>query len=54
MAFLLALVWSFNPAVAVGISVMGLVSWASIWIYLVANLLGGAAAIFKIANRHVR
>lgn len=37
---------AFNPAVAVGISVMGLASWSAIWIYLVANLLGGAAAAF--------
>lgn len=35
---------AFNPAVAVGISVMGLSAWANLWIYLVANLLGGAAA----------
>ena len=34
----------FNPAVAVGISTMGLVPWSSLWIYLVANLAGGAAA----------
>jgi aquaporin Z len=34
----------FNPAVAVGISVMGLASWSSIWIYLLANLLGGGVA----------
>ncbi len=34
----------FNPAVAVGITVMGLASAADIWIYLVANLAGGAAA----------
>lgn len=25
---------------------MGLVSWSAIWIYLVANLLGGAVAAF--------
>ena len=31
----------FNPAVAVGISVMGLSSGANIWFYLVANLAGG-------------
>lgn len=45
---------AFNPAVAVGISTMGLVGWANIWIYLVANLLGGAAAayFFKYANPH--
>ncbi len=34
----------FNPAVAVGISVMGLSSWSNIWIYLLANSLGGTAA----------
>jgi aquaporin Z len=45
---------AFNPAVAVGISTMGLVGWGNIWIYLVANLLGGAAAayFFKFANPH--
>lgn len=35
---------AFNPAVAIGASIMGLFSWSNIWIYLVANLLGGAAA----------
>jgi hypothetical protein len=29
-------------AFAVGISVLGLSSWSNIWIYLVANLAGGA------------
>jgi aquaporin Z len=37
---------AFNPAVAVGISTAGIVSWSAIWIYLVANLAGGAAAAF--------
>jgi aquaporin Z len=43
---------AFNPAVAVGISVMGLSSWANIWIYLVADFVGGAvaAAAFKAVN----
>jgi len=43
---------AFNPAVAVGISVMGLVSWGSIWIFLLANFLGGVAAavVFKTCN----
>lgn len=43
---------AFNPAVAVGISVMGLVSWSAIWIYLVANLLGGATAaiVFRFCS----
>jgi aquaporin Z len=35
---------AFNPAVAIGAMVMGLLSWSDIWVYMVANLLGGAAA----------
>jgi aquaporin Z len=35
---------AFNPAVAVGISVMGLSSWPNIWIYLVADFVGAAVA----------
>lgn len=35
---------AINPAVAVGLSSMGISPWASIWIYLVADFLGGAAA----------
>jgi aquaporin Z len=34
----------FNPAVALGVSTAGLVSWSMIWVYLVANLAGAAAA----------
>ena len=43
---------AFNPAVATGISIMGLSPWANIWIYLVANLAGGASAglVFKLLN----
>jgi len=43
---------AFNPAVAVGAAVMGLFSWSSLWLYLVADLLGGAAAAatFKTLN----
>jgi len=43
---------AFNPAVAVGISMMGLAAWPNIWIYWVGELVGGAAAalVFKIAN----
>ena len=33
----------FNPAVAVGISILGLASWSNIWIYLAANF--GAAVV---------
>jgi len=43
---------AFNPAVAVGISVMGLTAWSNIWLYLTANLLGGAVAaiVFRFVN----
>ena len=43
---------AFNPAVATGISVMGLSSWPNIWIYLVADFAGGAVAAgaFKALN----
>lgn len=35
---------AFNPAVAVGASVMGMFPWSNLWLYLVADLSGGAAA----------
>lgn len=43
---------AFNPAVAVGISVLGLSSWENIWIYLVANFAAAiaAAVIFNLIN----
>jgi aquaporin Z len=43
---------AFNPAVAVGLAVMSLVSAPSIWIHIVADLLGGAAAamVFRTIN----
>ena len=43
---------AFNPAVAVGVSIMGLAPWTNLWIYLVANFAGGAAAaaVFKGSN----
>ena len=43
---------AFNPAVAVGITMMGLSAMANIWIFLVANFTGGVAAsvIFKMIN----
>ena len=45
---------AFNPAVAIGIIVLGMVTPGSIWIYLVANLLAAAAAagIFLLAHPH--
>ena len=35
---------AFNPAVAVGLVSMGIVGVSSLWIYLLANLFGGAVA----------
>jgi len=37
---------AFNPAVAFGISIAGIVSWGMIWIFLVAETIGAAAAAF--------
>ena len=43
---------AFNPAVAVGLAAMGLVSTPSIWLHIIADLLGGAAAamVFRTIN----
>ena len=43
---------AFNPAVAIGITAMGLNAVANIWIHLVADFLGGAAAalVFRIVS----
>jgi aquaporin Z len=43
---------AFNPAVAVGASMMGMLSWKMLWLYLAADLLGGAAAgvVFRSLN----
>ena len=35
---------AFNPAVAVGAMIMGLLPWNLLWLYLAADLLGGAVA----------
>jgi aquaporin Z len=37
---------AFNPAVAIGATVLGVFSWSHIWVYLLANFAGGAAAAF--------
>jgi len=42
----------FNPAVALGVCAMGIISWGSIWIYFAANLAGAlvAALAYKQVN----
>ena len=43
---------AFNPAVAVGISVMGLAAWRSIWLYWLAEFSAAVAAalLFRMTN----
>jgi aquaporin Z len=43
---------AFNPAVAFGLCLMGIISWTSIWVFLVANFAGAIAATlaFKAVN----
>jgi aquaporin Z len=43
---------AFNPAVALGASIRGLLPWSNFWLYVGAELLGGAAAAlaFKALN----
>jgi aquaporin Z len=43
---------AFNPAVAVGAMTMGMLAWSKLWLYVVAELLGAAAAagMFKAIN----
>ena len=43
---------AFNPAVALGATLMGLSTWANLWIFLVANFAGGAVAAitYKLVN----
>jgi aquaporin Z len=35
---------AFNPAVALGATVLGMFTWSHIWVYLLANFVGGAVA----------
>lgn len=43
---------AFNPAVALGVSIMQLSSWSNLWIFIVANLLGGAFAAYVFKSAH--
>src|SRR3954463_12975117 len=44
---------AFNPAVALGICILGISTWANIWIYLLADLGAAvlAAIVFQIINQ---
>ena len=37
---------AFNPAIALGAMVTGLFEWSNLWIYLIADFLGAAAAAY--------
>lgn len=43
---------AFNPAVALGISIMGISNWANLWIYWLAEFVAAVAAavVFQIIN----
>jgi aquaporin Z len=43
---------AFNPAVAVGVAVMKLVSFSQIWVHIIGDLAGGLVAglVFKLLN----
>ena len=43
---------AFNPAVALGISILGISNWANIWIYLLADFAAAvlAAIVFQLIN----
>ncbi|MFN8446930.1 MAG: aquaporin [Caldilineaceae bacterium] len=43
---------AFNPAVAIGASLAGLIGWGSVWIHLVADFVGGSVAawVFTMLN----
>ncbi len=43
---------AFNPAVTVGGALMGLFAWGSLWVYIVAQALGGAAAAAAFLATH--
>lgn len=37
---------AFNPAVAIGIAWINVVTWSDLWLFFIANFLGGAIAAF--------
>jgi aquaporin Z len=43
---------AFNPAVAIGGAFMNIFAWSNIWIYLIAELVAGAAAAVVFVFLH--
>jgi aquaporin Z len=43
---------AFNPAVALGITILHLSSWANLWVFIIANFLGAAAAAYLFKAAH--
>ncbi len=43
---------AFNPAVALGITLLNLSHWSNLWIFIVANFLGATAAAFVVNAAH--
>lgn len=43
---------AFNPAVAFGAALMGLFSWSTIWVYLIAQVAGAAVAALVFKQAH--
>ncbi|WP_371814782.1 aquaporin [Mycobacterium sp. DL440] len=43
---------AFNPAVTLGAAAMGIFAWPTLWVYLIAQVIGGLAAgvIFLTLN----
>jgi aquaporin Z len=43
---------AFNPAVAIGAMTMGMLPWGKLWLYVIAEVIGGALAamVFKAIN----
>lgn len=44
---------ALNPAVALGVSILNLSAWSNIWLYFIANLLGGAVAAWVFNEAHL-
>lgn len=43
---------AFNPAVALGITIMNFTAWSSLWMFFAANLIGGALAAWVTNMAH--